>query len=358
MSSQEEATPSRNIEIKAQVGDKEAFQKKVAIAEGLTGAKAEVIKQHDVFFNSQKGRLKLRYLEGHSSSVQEEADVFGRGCGVVKFFKEKRFLELDDDYEHVDQAVDYLIENELQPDDGTGCYRELRERFNLDYNSNCCCQEDNACLSKKSCDHGENYTPSQGELVLRESLQVVMECSENCLCPATCWNRLVQFGPRKKLKIKTSLIVANQLGLFTEEFIPQGGFICEYAGELITKNEALRRNQLNDSMSQKNYVLCLNEMSLDGATSIQTFYDPERRGNIGRYLNHSCDPNCQTVSVHIGCPLPRVGIFARRNIQPGEELFFDYGGGNFAIEPSIQTNPKPCLCGTSICRGNLPSYCY
>ncbi|XP_055585810.1 uncharacterized protein LOC129738603 isoform X2 [Uranotaenia lowii] len=69
MSSQEEATPSRNIEIKAQVGDKEAFQKKVAIAEGLTGAKAEVIKQHDVFFNSQKGRLKLRYLETKKSEL-------------------------------------------------------------------------------------------------------------------------------------------------------------------------------------------------------------------------------------------------------------------------------------------------
>lgn len=58
--------PSRNIEIKAQIADEEAFQKKVAIAKQLTGSSGEIIKQHDVFFNADKGRLKLRYLEVRS----------------------------------------------------------------------------------------------------------------------------------------------------------------------------------------------------------------------------------------------------------------------------------------------------
>jgi adenylate cyclase class IV len=55
--------PSRNIEIKAQIASAEEFQKKLAIAKELSGSDATLIVQHDVFFNSAEGRLKLRYLK-------------------------------------------------------------------------------------------------------------------------------------------------------------------------------------------------------------------------------------------------------------------------------------------------------
>ena len=53
----------RNIEIKAQLHSQEEFLEKCEIAEELTSKKAEIIPQHDVFFNVTNGRLKLRYLE-------------------------------------------------------------------------------------------------------------------------------------------------------------------------------------------------------------------------------------------------------------------------------------------------------
>lgn len=53
----------RNIEIKAQLKDEVDFLEKCEIAFKLTGKEAEIIKQHDVFFNVTNGRLKLRYLQ-------------------------------------------------------------------------------------------------------------------------------------------------------------------------------------------------------------------------------------------------------------------------------------------------------
>lgn len=57
----------RNVEIKAQLADKQAFQRRLEIARKLSGSNGEIIKQRDVFFNSLKGRLKLRYLEVRGS---------------------------------------------------------------------------------------------------------------------------------------------------------------------------------------------------------------------------------------------------------------------------------------------------
>jgi hypothetical protein len=55
--------PSRNIEIKAQIASADEFKKKLAIAKELSGSDETLIVQHDVFFNSAEGRLKLRYLK-------------------------------------------------------------------------------------------------------------------------------------------------------------------------------------------------------------------------------------------------------------------------------------------------------
>lgn len=50
----------RNVEIKARIGDVEAFEKRVDIAKNLTKTEGEILPQHDTFFNVGNGRLKLR----------------------------------------------------------------------------------------------------------------------------------------------------------------------------------------------------------------------------------------------------------------------------------------------------------
>lgn len=288
------------------------------------------------------------------SSVKKVKDLFNRGRGTVEIVGGRRTIELDDDYQHVDPEVEYLIENQPQEDDASDAFKDLMRNLEYGYSSHCSCSEDASCTERSSCRMGGSYVAHGDELILSEKVDVIFECFELCGCQGICLNRLVQFGPRKQLEIKDSLTVPQQLGLFTKAAIPKGGFICEYAGEILTPPEAERRNQFNDSRGSKNYVLCLNELSSDRKIQTQTFIDPQAKGNIGRYMNHSCDPNCLTVSVHIGGPPPRIGIFAQRDISSGEELFFDYGGGS-----QYQTTGSiPCLCRSENCRGSLPSLKY
>ncbi|XP_059611705.1 probable histone-lysine N-methyltransferase set-23 [Phlebotomus argentipes] len=265
-------------------------------------------------------------------------------------------LELSDNYEHADQKIEYLVENEIfYPSHITKSFEDLREAFNSHLSSSCNCSEE---CSTEFCSHGGCYKEfsypesSKAELILnefRKNREFIYECSQFCKCPETCRNRLVQFGPRLDLEVRDCGTEKRQ-GLFTKAVIPVGGFICEYAGELLTKSEAVRRDAMKDPMK---YLLCLNEISSDGVKS-QTFVDPIRKGNIGRYLNHSCDPNCEIICVRIDNILPKLGIFATRQIAPEEELTFDYAEGC----SQASTGDKTCLCMSEKCRKFLPNTCF
>jgi len=105
---------------------------------------------------------------------------------------------------------------------------------------------------------------------------------------------------KKKVKVKRS---TAGLGLFADEPISRNDFILEYTGEQISTSEADRRGgkylfELSDSV----------------------VIDGKGRENIARYINHSCKPNCETDTVR-----GRIIITARKNIQTGEELTYDYG---------------------------------
>lgn len=97
------------------------------------------------------------------------------------------------------------------------------------------------------------------------------------------------------------------LGLFATEFIPKGRFIIRYTGPRITNEEADRRD--NRYLFELN-----NRWTIDGTT----------RKNIARYINHSCRPNAEVYFVGHA-----IKIRARRNIQPGEEIGYDYGRDYF-----------------------------
>lgn len=265
----------------------------------------------------------------------------------------------NDLYEHPASSVTYIIENELQNDDGTDDYQLLKQEFNSQILQNCRCTEDD-CTNK--CQHGSNYLWNSDvkELVLnedRKSQDVIYECNSLCECSFDCKNRLVVFGPRKALEILDMAVSGKGMGLVTKAPIAKGSFICEYAGELLTKQEALNRNRLNDEKGLMNYIVCLNEeSSAKKGQKLQTFIDPSQRGNIGRYLNHSCDPNCMIISVRIDSPVPKLAIFASKDIAEGEELKFHYGGGKVNTEPPEKS--KVCKCNSQNCMKVLPSWNY
>ena len=139
----------------------------------------------------------------------------------------------------------------------------------------------------------------------RASKDLIYECTESCSChPSQCINNQVQRGPIQNLRI---VDMENKgLGLITLEQIHKNSFVAEYAGEVLTKSEVHKRHATNEK--GMNFIVCLNEIANDqeGPAS-QTFIDPIFRGNIGRYLNHSCDPNCTIYSVRSDGIIPKLG---------------------------------------------------
>lgn len=269
------------------------------------------------------------------------------GCGKLLLNKMEQ-KTLIDDYEHLSDDIEYILENILQDDDGSEQFQALRLEFNSSIVNTCECEN-----CGENCTHGSNYDDKDGDLVLkrdRPCKDLIYECQASCRC-AKCSNKLVQYGPRGELKIQH--FAGKGLGLVSTKFIPSGSFICEYAGEVLTKSEAMRRDQQNQLAGDMNYIFCLNEIrSTDGAQT-QTFIDPSRKGNIGRYINHSCDANCDIVSVRVDSIIPKIAIFANREIPPLTEITFSYGSDG--PEEASNEDKKKCFCNADKCKLFLPN---
>lgn len=224
-------------------------------------------------------------------------------------------LNISDFYEHEDQTLEYVLENVLSNQRNDHSDNEL-QHLRMEYNSillnGCICT-----FAKFGCFkcHGRNYNwlSKTNELVLDidNCADLIYECSSACKCdPSKCTNRLVQKGPRANLKVVYSKLFKSK-GLTSSEHIPRGGFICEYAGEILSRKEAHNRLKKYRKTLDKNYILFMKERSNKGheKSTITTIIDPTKSGNIGRYINHSCDPNCEVRSVRIDCPIPKIGKY-------------------------------------------------
>ena len=85
--------------------------------------------------------------------------------------------------------------------------------------------------------------------------------------------------------------------------------------------------------------------------------DPTIIGNIGRCINHSCDPNLSKHLVRVDTMYPRVALVAEKDIEAGTELTFDYGSqeNKYSSSNTEESIPgKKCVCKSGKCQGFLP----
>jgi uncharacterized protein len=141
----------------------------------------------------------------------------------------------------------------------------------------------------------------------------------------------------RRLQVKRSGVHGQ--GVFALQPIAAGETIIEYTGEVISWEEALRRHPHDPSQPDHTFYFHIDdERVIDGKVG----------GNLSRWINHACDPN-----VEADDSSGRIFLQALRDIEPGDELFFDYG---LVIDerytPALKKRFE-CRCGSPHCRGTM-----
>lgn len=212
----------------------------------------------------------------------------------------------------------------------------------------------------------------------------ITECGPACSCPAGGSCRLTQAGLRLSLQLQWD--PRKGWCVLSRQHIPIGTFVCEYGGEALSTPEAAARLEKYDQLGTRHALLVLREhLPLRKPLALRINIDATQKGNVARFINHSCDGgNLQPVVVRRrGALLPAVALIARRHVHPGEEFTFSYDGSLCARPPSQQqaaagstsmlalesrqhehvvrsssqqhTARRPCACGTKACLGYLPN---
>ncbi|PIC17489.1 hypothetical protein B9Z55_023713 [Caenorhabditis nigoni] len=191
-----------------------------------------------------------------------------------------------------------------------------------------------------------------------DDARILVECSNTCQCsPENCHRRVVQRGKSVAIAVVNGNI---GYGGYAAEPIKKGQYIVEYVGEMYLLKE--RRSKENVAQSKKmkaqphaNIDFRLTQTQKDEMPDVHALYInrpakskrgssyeagfsviderivicASKVGNVGRFFNHSCNPNATFVEVHSRCfesdPLiPKIAIFALRDIAVGEAITLRY----------------------------------
>ena len=201
------------------------------------------------------------------------------------------------------------------------------------------CAEFTVSSEGQECDcnpHKENPCGEESNCINR---MLMYECDPH-VCEAAklgkCQNQ--RFAKRQYPALQVHRSEGRGWGLKSTDPIKKGEFVVEYVGEMITMAEYRRRMAANQAEKEENYYY----LAIDSNRMI----DAGPKGNVARFMNHSCAPNCITQKWTVNGDI-RVGLFAVDDIKPGEELTFNY---QFETVGDVQ---KKCLCGAPNCTGSL-----
>ncbi|XP_028316425.1 histone-lysine N-methyltransferase ASH1L isoform X2 [Gouania willdenowi] len=162
------------------------------------------------------------------------------------------------------------------------------------------------------------------------------ECSPStCPCADQCDNQHIQRHEWVQC-LERFRAEGKGWGIRTKEPLRAGQFIIEYLGEVVSEHE-FRSRMMEQYFSHSGHY-CLN---LDSGMVIDSY----RMGNEARFINHSCEPNCEMQKWSVN-GVYRIGLFALKEITNGTELTYDYNFHSFNTEEQ-----QACKCGSESCRG-------
>jgi uncharacterized protein len=128
-------------------------------------------------------------------------------------------------------------------------------------------------------------------------------------------------------------------GVFAVQPIKKGARIIEYLGDRVSHDAADKRYEDHDESDNHTFLFIVDK---------HTVIDAGVGGNDARFINHQCEGNCESVIEN-----RRVFIDATRNIEPGQELGYDYEIGREKDDPPNVDEIYACRCGSPKCRGTM-----
>lgn len=192
--------------------------------------------------------------------------------------------ENDNDWENAKKSFHYIERNK----------HKIKLSVHSEHIVACDCQPSDLEENEKGC---SNETCSNA--------QTCIECGENCRLGDRCGNRRFKNKEYVKCIVKNS--EKKDYCLWAVSEIPEGKFLMEFVGEILTTKEKATR--------ESEYMMHL----FSGF-----FIDAGKFGNKSRFINHSCDPNAKLEKWWVE-GFPRIGVFSIKPIKPNEEITIDYG---------------------------------
>ncbi|CCF58774.1 hypothetical protein KAFR_0F01770 [Kazachstania africana CBS 2517] len=180
-----------------------------------------------------------------------------------------------------------------------------------------------------SCDENSDCI---NRLTLIECINELCESS----CGENCQNQ--RFQKKQYADISVFQTEMKGYGVRCNTDLEANEFIYEYIGEVIDEESFRDRLIKYDEMHFKHFYF----MMLQNGQ----FIDATRKGALGRFCNHSCNPNAYVNKWVVNGKL-KMGIFSKRKIQKGEEITFDYNVDRYGA------NAQKCYCGEPNCIGFL-----
>ena len=281
-----------------------------------------------------KGRIPRRKKDekGEVPSPGEEMPLIPKG-----FMEQKKRLE-----EEKLAGEGEVVKNirVMDADEKKEIEAKLKSFRKINENHYMCTRKVNKQSKKMQCDctltkeEMANGEKGCGDDCLNRLLFI--ECGKVCQLDSLCSNK--RFQTMENAPIEVFKTEWKGFGIRALAPLPRDTFLMEYCGEVLdTKQFRKRARQYAREEVQHFYFMALSK---------EFYVDATARGNISRFINHSCNPNSETQKWTVNGEL-RVGFFTTREVQAGEELTFDYKYeryGNIA---------QKCYCGSSNCRGWL-----